>query len=146
MLVKVGAAARGLWEEGSRFRPGAGIGVPRRDVVRDLASGKVPDLDAVLVPKVCEDSSTSAIESMAVAARIRVLDPASCVAFVASDIAVRLENLAFHIGTILSRAAFSGMEGVLIHGHVVNAFQDIDFTALGPFRSDGPKAGVRPVD
>ncbi|KAH0562897.1 hypothetical protein GP486_002510 [Trichoglossum hirsutum] len=102
-----------------------------KDILRDLAAWKEPDLDAVRRPESGEDTATNSIEILAVGV---------CAIFVLDAAAGLLRGalsgfLIPGLFGVLRYATFSrGVESHQVLGLFVYAFKDVDFTVLGPKR------------
>ena len=101
-----------------------------------------PDLDGLGGPLGGVGSAAGCVEARSEGGRGRVGDGATLVGELIGgvDIAVGSDELASETGVTVDAAARVGVKGHLIDGHVVDAFDDVDFTVVGPRLTCHPAA------
>lgn len=127
--VEMGGDIASLWavELGEWSTPGAGFRCAVFDVRWDSASGEEPDGDGVADPFCCVDSAADAVEACAVGVGITTLSSAALVAGLTGsvDVAVAADFVSGEGACVGQRAAVGGVEGHIVDGLFVDAFDDV---------------------
>ena len=137
MLLDVAA-----FEDGLGLGPAAGVGGAGGDVLGDGGAGEEPDGDLRRGDLGGIDAALGAVEAGAVRGGVGGLDAATLVVAV-GDVAVGVGYGAAHGDARGDAAAGVGVQGRLVAGLVVDAFNDVDFAFVGPVRADEPEGRPR---
>lgn len=136
MLVDVAGAG----EFGSGCTPGAWVGASRGNILGHRAGREEPGRDGRASPFSCVDTAASVVESASEGLGVGAHDCAACVGGLAIcvDVAVICVEFAAETG-VLNSASIAGVQGHLVSGLVVDAFDDINFTIGGPVGAKHPE-------
>lgn len=142
-LVEMVVNVARFGKSGRRGTPSRRIGSATSDIPGDARSGEEPDVDGSACPFSGVDTASSIVEAVAVGGALATSDGTAGVGCLARsfdeavgslDIAAEPEGL--------DGASIAGVEGHLVGGLVVDAFDDVDFAVAGPVGAEHPAAGV----
>jgi hypothetical protein len=123
----------------NRRSPRARIRVPAGNIARDGRAREPPDTDRLACPLGRVHAAAGVIEPCTVRQRVVRVDAAAGVCGLAggADVAVACGQGASEAG-VGDGAAAGGVEGHVVAGLLVDAFDDVDFAVFGPVAAEGP--------
>lgn len=132
MLVDVAAAG----EFGSGGSPAAWVGASGGDIAGDRAGGEEPNRNGGASPFSCVDTTAGIVESTSERLGVRAHDSATGVGSLAISVHIAVVRVEVTTETgVLDGTSIAGVQGHLVLGLLVDTFEDVDFSVLGPVRA-----------
>lgn len=112
-----------------------------------MGAGEEPDGDGLVGPLGGIDAAADGVEAWAVGVGVGAHVSAPGVLFLTGRVAVAVRGVGFREGAgVANGAASVGVQGHLVGGLGVDAFDDVDFTAFGPGAlAEQPEGGPGPA-
>lgn len=146
-LVEMVVNVARFGKSGRRGTPSRRIRSATSDIPGDARAREEPDIDDSPCPFGSVDAASSIVEAVAIGGVVVTSDGTAGVGRLARSFDVAVGSLDFAAEPEgLDGAAIAGVEGHLVGGLVVDAFNDVDFAVAGPVGAEHPESWPRPAD
>jgi len=138
-----GLAVAGAGERGAGDTPCCRIRLGSRDISRNRAAGEPPNLGAGGVNEESKDGAAGSVEPLTIRCRVGVLETAASVRVLGACASlghkVGADILDVDVARCAARA-WTSVQGHLVYGSVVDAFDNVDLPVVRPVGSNSPES------